>query len=147
VILVDANLLIYAHDLASPFNLPARRWVESVFSGTEPVRISWTGLLAFLRITTHSRAFAKPLSMEQAFGLVDQWFTQPSVGILDPGREHRTILQKLLLETGATGPLVMDAHLAALAIEHGATLYTTDGDFGLFRGLQRVNPLTPRRDA
>jgi uncharacterized protein len=142
VILIDANLLIYAYDRSSPFHEPARRWIERTFSGTEPVRLSWTALLAFVRITTNAKAFTAPLSIEEAVDAVDSWFAQPEVDTLEPGEQHRAILRQLLTEAQVTGPLAMDAHLAALAIEHGATLYTTDGDFELFPGLHFVNPLT-----
>lgn len=143
MILLDANLLIYAHDLTSPFHAPARRWIEEVFSGSEEVQISWTTLLAFLRITTHRRAFASPFTIEEAIEAVDSWFAQPCVTLVQPGRRHRNILRLLLCETGASGPLVMDAHLAALAIEHDAVLHTTDGDFKQFPELRYLNPLLP----
>ena len=141
MILVDANLFIYAHDLTSPFHTPARRWVEQTFSGTEPVRLSWTSLLAFLRITTHARVFANPLSLEEALQVVESWLSQPCMGLLQPGQHHPAILFSLLRKTQVTGPLIMDAHLAALAIEHEAVLYSTDKDFDQFPGLRRVNPL------
>jgi hypothetical protein len=144
VILADANLFIYAHDLTSPFHFRARRWVEDALSGTEPVRLSWTGLLAFLRITTHARLFASPYSLEEALQAVESWLSQPCMGLLQPGQHHPVILSSLLRKTQVKGPLIMDAHLAALAIEHGAVLYTTDGDFAQFPGLRHVNPLTPR---
>lgn len=143
MILVDANLLIYAHDLTSPFHAPARRWIEEVFSGGEEVRISWTTLLAFLRITTNRRAFGNPFSIDEAIEAADSWFAQPCVALIQPGSRHRNILRLLLRETRASGPLVMDAHLAALAIEHEAVLHTTDGDFDQFPGLRHVNPLRP----
>ena len=141
MILIDANLFIYAHDLTSPFHAPARRWVEQVFAGTEPLRLSWTSLLAFLRITTNARIFENPLTIEEALQAVEHWLSQPSMGLLQPGQDHPAILASLLRQTQATGPLVMDAHLAALAIEHEAVLYSTDGDFDEFPGLRRVNPL------
>lgn len=141
MILVDANLFIYAHDLTSPFHLRARRWIEEAFAGAEPVRVSWTSLLAFLRITTHTRLFHNPFSVEEALQAVESWFAQPCMGLLQPGQQHSAILSSLLRETRVTGPLIMDAYLAALAIEHGAVLYTTDGDFDLFPGLRHVNPL------
>jgi len=141
VILIDANLFIYAHDLTSPFHLAAKRWVEQIFAGTEPIRLSWTGLLAFLRITTHERIFANPFTIEEALKAVEHWLSQPRMGLLQPGQQHPAILASLLRKTQVTGPLIMDAHLAALAIEHGAVLYSTDKDFDEFPGLRRVNPL------
>ena len=141
MILVDANIFIYAHDLKSPFHTGARRWVEQAFSDSEPVRLSWTGLLAFLRITTHARVFENPFSLDEALQVVEYWLSQPCMGLLQPGQRHTAILTSLLRQTQATGPLIMDAHLAALAIEHGAVLYTTDSDFAQFPGLRSINPL------
>jgi toxin-antitoxin system PIN domain toxin len=141
VILVDANLFIYAHDLTSPFHTPARRWLERVLSDAEPVRLSWTSLLAFLRITTHTRVFANPFSLEEALQIVEGWLSQPGTGLLQPGQHHLAILSSLLRKTQVTGSLIMDAHLAALAIEHEAVLYSTDKDFDQFPGLHHINPL------
>jgi len=141
VILADANLFIYAYDQTSPFHLPARSWLERVLSGTEPVRLSWTSFLAFLRITTHARVFANPYSLEEALQFVEGWLSQPCMGLLQPGQHHPAILFSLLRQTKVKGPLIMDAHLAALAIEHEAVLYSTDKDFDQFPGLRRINPL------
>ena len=140
--LLDANLLIYAYDRSSPRHGPARRWLEEIFSGPEPVRLAWVTILAFLRITTHPRAFENPLAMDEAASFVDEWLAQPAVGILAPGERCWTILRRLLPEAQVRGPLVMDAYLAALAIEHGATLCTADRDFRRFEGLRLVDPLT-----
>jgi hypothetical protein len=141
VILVDANLLIYAHDDLSPFNKPAKGWLEQAFSGSERVGLSWVTLLAFLRITTHSRLAKNPLSPQEALGFIEAWLSLPVVKLLHPGQHHLSILGRLLSESGARGPLVMDAFLAALAIEHRATLCTTDGDFDRFPGLRLHFPL------
>jgi uncharacterized protein len=141
VILVDANLLIYAHDDLSPFHEPAKSWLEQALSGPERVGLSWVTLLAFLRITTHSRLTANPLSTEEALGFIQTWLALPGVEVLHPGQHHVSILGRLLSESGVRGPLVMDAFLAALAIEHRATLCTTDGDFGRFSGLRLHLPL------
>lgn len=141
MILVDANLLIYAYDLSSPFHTPARRWLEQVLSATEPVALAWVTVLAFLRITTHARAFTSPFSLAEAEALVDSWFAQPNVSILHPGENHWPILQSLLGQANAQGPLIMDGHLAALAVEHEATLCSSDRDFSRFEGLSWVNPL------
>jgi toxin-antitoxin system PIN domain toxin len=141
VILLDANLLIYAHDTSSPFQEGARRWLERIFSGSQAVRVSWVTLLAFLRITTNPRLFGEPLSTAEAIGYMRDWLATPCVELLSPGKLHLSILDRLLSESGARGPLVMDVHLAALAIEHQATLCTTDGDFRRFRGLRLYFPL------
>ena len=144
MILVDANLLIYAYDESSPFQAASRHWVESILSGAEPVRLSWLTLMAFLRITTNPKLFERPLSSREAMDIIREVTAAPSVTILHPGRRHLSILDRLLTETGVRGPLVMDAHLAALAIENQATLCTTDRDFNRFPGLRLHFPLAPR---
>lgn len=140
--LLDANLLIYAYDSSSALNGRARAWVEDALSGPEPVRLSWNTILAFLRITTNPRVLENPLAMAEAIAIVDDWFAQPSVAVLEPGSHHWPILKKLLSASQVRGPLVTDTHLAALAIEHGATLQTTDRDFTRFPGLKFANPLS-----
>ena len=139
--LIDANLLLYAYDPRADRHDASRRWLEATLSSPELVRLAWVTIWAFLRIITSPRVFERPLSMREATTAVDAWFAQPNVGILDPAERHREILQTLLHGTQATGPLVMDAALAAIAIEHGATLYSTDHDFSRFPGLSWVNPL------
>jgi toxin-antitoxin system PIN domain toxin len=144
LILVDANLLIYAYDESSPFQGAARRWVESVLSGAEPVRLSWTTLMAFLRIMTNPSLFERPLSTREAMEIIGELTATRCVTLIHPGKRHLSILGRLLSETGIRGPRVMDAHLAAIAIEHRATLCTTDRDFDQFRGLRLHFPLAPR---
>jgi len=141
VILIDANLLLYAYNSAFERHQRARHWLESVLSGPNPVCLAWATILAFLRIATNPRAFQHPLTMREAIPVVSTWFAQPVVTILEPGERHWAILQDLISETQVRGSLVADAHLAALAIEHGATLYTSDRDFVRFPGLQIANPL------
>jgi hypothetical protein len=141
LILVDANILLYAYDPSSQRHEAARRWLEEVLSGPEPVGVAWMALLAFLRIGTSSRAFSIPFSLEEAVTIVSEWLERPMVAILNPGERHWEILRNLLVTAQARGPLAMDAHLAALAIEHGATLCTTDRDFTRFPGLRFSNPL------
>jgi toxin-antitoxin system PIN domain toxin len=111
MILIDTNLLIYAYDDASAFHQAARSWVEEVLSGAEPVRMTWSAVHGFLRLTTHTAVFRTPMSMLEAIEIVDDWLAQPSVAILEPGAGYWTILRKLL-RGGIRGPLVMDAHLA-----------------------------------
>lgn len=139
--LIDANLLLYAYNSSSEHHHRARGWLEEVLSKPEPVRLAWVSILAFLRIGTNSRAFESPLSTAEAISIVSEWLAQPALAILDPGERHWTILKDLLPQAQARGPLVMDAHLAALALEHGAILCTSDRDFARFPGLQMVNPL------
>ncbi len=141
MILVDANLLLYAYDRSSRFHVRAREWLETTLSGPEPVGLPWATLLAFLRISTNPRALARPLSIEEASEIVSSWLDQPQVTRPEPGEHHWEILSALLAPAQARGPLVTDAHLAALSIEHGAVLATSDRDFSRFAGLRSTNPL------
>ncbi len=141
MILVDANLLIYAYNSSTELHEPARSWLEGTLSGHVPVRLAWSTVHAFLRLTTHPAVFPQPLDMSDAVAIVESWLAQPVVGIVEPGSAYGSILRDLLRHAQVRGALVMDAHLAALAIEHGATLHTTDRDFRRFEGLQVTNPL------
>lgn len=139
--LLDANLLLYAHDPRAAQHDASRAWLESVLSGSEMVRFAWLTLWAFLRIATNPRVYERPLSATEAGTLVSSWLAQPVAGILEPGDRHWEILRTLTRSGQATGALMMDAALAAIAIEHGATLCTTDRDFSRFPGLTWINPL------
>ena len=141
MILLDANLLIYAVDTDSPRHRSARRWLEKTLSESTSVGLPWTVLLAFLRVTTRTGILRKPLPAERALGYVDSWLTQPYVVTVGPGPGHWAILRNLLRTTGLAGNLTSDAHLAALAIERGAPLYSTDHDFRRFPGVEHVDPL------
>lgn len=142
MILVDANLLIYAVDRDSPHHVPARRWLEDALSGSESVGIPWIAALAFVRITTHPGIMRKPLAVEGAIRDVDGWLRQPFVKLIGPGEKHWPILRSLLTASGTGGNLTSDAHLAALVIEHGGTVASADNDFRRFIGVTHVNPLT-----
>ncbi len=141
MIFIDANLLLYAYHVRSPFHQRSREWIETIFSGREPVRLSWPSVHAFLRIGTNARAFEQPLTMAEAQAAVSSWLEQPAVDIIEPGERYWPILRELLIDAQVSGPLVSDAALAALAIEHGATLCTSDRDFSRFRGVKLSNPL------
>jgi toxin-antitoxin system PIN domain toxin len=141
LILVDANLLLYAYDRSSSRHEDARRWLESALNGPEPLRFAWLTVVAFLRIATNPRAFARPLPIADAFAIVERWLSLPLTGILEPTERHVELFRATAVSGQARGPLMTDAHLAALAIEHGATFCTTDRDFGRFPGLRSVNPL------
>ncbi|MBI1802417.1 MAG: type II toxin-antitoxin system VapC family toxin [Chloroflexi bacterium] len=142
--LLDVNLLLYAVDESSPLHPAARAWLEDVLSGSETIAFDWNVLLAFIRLTTRARLFAQPLTLAQAFDIVESWLTQSNVIVVYPTDRHAVILRELLEPLGAAGNLTTDAHLAAVAIEHGAELYSLDGDFSRFPGLRWVNPLQPR---
>jgi hypothetical protein len=141
VILIDANILLYAYVPSSKYHEPARAWLETTFSKPDPVGLSWATILAFLRISTTTRVLEHPFSAAEAAGIVSGWLESPFVTIPIPGEPHWQILRELITKGQAHGPLITDAHLAALAIEHGATLATTDRDFTRFPGLRILNPL------
>ena len=142
MILVDANLLIYAIDSDSVHHNAARRWLEKSLSGTTQVGLAWIVLLAFLRVTTHPRVVRNPLAPEAALNYVDEWLACPCVVGVAPGERHWPILRQLISTSGTAANLTSDAHLAALAIEHGYAVYSADHDFKRFAGLKHVNPLT-----
>ena len=141
MILIDVNLLLYAHDRGSPHHEAAAAWLASQMSGAETIRLSWVGILAFLRISTSRRILGDPYHLHEAMSIVSKWLSRAQTGILNPGHHHWQILGELLPKAQARGNLAMDAHLAALAIEHGATLYTNDRDFARFPGLKVEFPL------
>ncbi|HEY7388091.1 MAG TPA: type II toxin-antitoxin system VapC family toxin [Bryobacteraceae bacterium] len=142
MIVVDVNLLIYSVNEDAPLHRKAKPWLEASLSGQETVGLPWIVLLAFLRLTTRVGLFRKPLPVETAFDLVDGWLQQPSVTVPEPTSRHLRIIRDLVLPLGTAANLTSDAHLAALAIEHGAELCSTDNDFARFDRLRWRNPLT-----
>ena len=141
MILVDANLLLYAEDARSPLHERAREWWDAHLSAGDPVCLCWTVILAFIRISTNRQVFERPLSMKEAVHRVQSWIDQPNVRIIRPTERHWPLMKNLLIAGQAAGNLVTDAHLAALAIEHGCTFCSTDSDFSRFPKLKWVNPL------
>lgn len=139
--ILDVNLLLYAIDTSSPRHELARPWLERTLSGRETVGLSWTVLLAFVRLSTRSAVFLSPLAADEALDIVDEWLALPPVVVIQPGRRHAAVLRELLTDVGTAGNLVPDAHLAALAIEHGAELCSSDADFSRFSGVRWVDPL------
>jgi toxin-antitoxin system PIN domain toxin len=142
VIILDANLLIYAVNEDAPFHRKARTWLESTLSGPETVGFPWNVLLAFLRLTTRPGLFRNPLPVNTAFDVVEFWLDQSTATIVHPGPQHLVLLTELLQPLGTAGNLTSDAHLAAIALEHDAELCSTDSDFARFKGLRWRNPLT-----
>lgn len=140
--LLDVNLLLYAVNTASPHHQPAKAWLERAFSGSESVGLAWVVILAFLRLSSNAHVFAHPLSTKQAVDLVDEWLALPSVHVVHSGAEHWRYLRSILIDADITGNLTTDAHLAALAIEGGYHLISTDQDFRRFKNLRFTNPLT-----
>jgi len=141
VILVDSNLLVYAHGSSLPQHAGAKAWLDAQLNGETPVGLPWPSLLAFLRLVTNPRVFGKPEPLAEARRRVTDWLDRPVVWIPQPTERHREILENMLVRGGVQGNLVPDAHLAALAIEHGLVLCSTDRDFTRFPDLRWRNPL------
>ena len=141
MIVLDTNILLYAYNPSFAQHEAARTWLEQTLGHPSPVGLPWSTIMAFLRISTNPRAFPRPLTPGEAVDIVAGWLAHPTVLIIQPGERHWEILQGVLLAAQARGPQVMDAHLAALTIEHGAVLCTTDRSFRLFAGLRTRNPL------
>jgi toxin-antitoxin system PIN domain toxin len=139
--LLDVNLLLYAYDEGSPLHPAAKRWLENEFAGEEPTALTMPVIVAFLRIVTHPRVFARPLGIAEACAIVESWLALPTVAVLEPTLRHWSILKNCAVASQANGPLVPDAELAASAMEHGATLCTNDRDFSRFDGLRVLYPL------
>jgi hypothetical protein len=141
LIVVDANILLYAHDSESPHYRRARAWLEDVMNGEEEVGLALATLLAFLRLGTHPALFPNPLTSDEALSIVTTWLALPSVRLVQPTELHWATLEEMCRVGQARGPLLMDAHLAALALEHGAAVCTTDRDFARFPRVKIRNPL------
>lgn len=141
MILIDANLLVYARVSSLPQHAAARKWVDAQLNGTALVGLPWPTLLAFLRMVTNPRVFERPETIANAWEQVESWLGCPTVWIPQASENHKTVLASLLTRLGGGANLVPDAHLAALAIEHGLTLCSTDGDFARFPDLRWTNPL------
>jgi uncharacterized protein len=141
VILVDANLLVYANEQSTAPHQRARAWLDDRLNGSAPVGLPWASLLAFVRLVSHPRMFERPRSVAEAWRQVEAWLDCGVAWIPMPTERHREVLGRLLQTAATRSTLVPDAHLAALAIEHGLTLCSTDGDFARFAGLRWENPL------
>ncbi len=139
--LVDANILLYAVDTASPFHDKARMWLEAALNGPRRVGIPWQSLTAFVRIATNPRALAEPLSPDEAWEEVEAWLDAAVAWIPQPGHGHRQILGRLLRDLDLRANLVSDAVLAALCIEHGLTMVSADSDFARFTEIGWHNPV------
>jgi uncharacterized protein len=133
--LPDTNVLIYATNRDAPQQAVAAAWLEEAFNGPAGVGLAWAALLGFIRICTRPGILQRPLNVEQALQAVDVWVSHPAARVLHPGDRHAALLGRLLIGAGTAGNLTSDAHLAALAMEHGATLGSFDKDFARFGGL------------
>lgn len=142
MVVPDVNLLVYAYNKDSPQHEAARSWWERCLSGNEPVGLAWMVILGFARVVSNRRAVAAPMSVEEALAECRRWLNQPSTRILAPGPSHLDVLEVLLRGPAIGSSLVMDAHLAALAIEHQAEIHSNDWDFARFSGLRWRNPVS-----
>jgi toxin-antitoxin system PIN domain toxin len=141
VILVDVNILIYAHNSGSGDLAISKKWLEQALSDAEPVGFPWAVIHAFLRLTTGKLVLPRPLEMPTALSIVDDWLSAPNARIAEPGPQYWAIFRTLVKAAQITGKLVSDTHIAALAIEHDAVLCTADRDFRRFPNLRVINPL------
>ena len=143
MILPDVNVLVHAHNTDSAVHERARRWWDQCLSGTEGVGLAWATVLGFIRITTNRKIVARPLAVRDVLDRIEGWLDLPHVHVAQPSDAHFAKLRQALERLGAAGNLTTDAHLAALAMERGYILYSTDTDFARFAGLRWVNPCTP----
>lgn len=141
MIVLDANILLYAYDTESPQHRPARAYLEKIFSATDPVGIPIQSASAFLRIMTQPGLRHGRFSLQEAVEIVEEWLSLPQVRLLTPGERHWTVFRRMLLEGHASGRLVTDAQIAAITLEFGGELQTNDRDFARFPGLRWTNPL------
>jgi uncharacterized protein len=140
MMLVDANALLYAVNSDSPWHEESKGWLDHSLVGGEPVGFAWVVLLSFWRIATHPAVFRDPIDAVTAGAIVEEWLAQPAALVVHPSTRHLSILRGLLREVGTAANLVSDAHVAALALEHGATVITYDSDFSRFAGVQYRKP-------
>jgi toxin-antitoxin system PIN domain toxin len=137
---VDANVLLYAVNPDAPLHGRARTWLDGALSGTETVGFAWSVLLTFLRVGTSPAVFPRPLTIDEAAGVVELWLGRPAALVIEPTPRHLAVLRGLLGGTGTAANLVNDAHLAALALEHGAEIVSFDRDFQRFEGVRSSLP-------
>jgi uncharacterized protein len=139
--IVDTNLLLYAANRQSPLHAQCRTWLEAALEGEEAIGLAWVVLLGFVRIATNPRAFSQPLSASEAIDRVNEWLAASCSTVIEPGEEHWRLMREMLGTLGTAGNLTTDIHLAALAIERGATLVSCDSDFSRFKRLKWENPV------
>lgn len=143
MILVDVNILLQAINSDAPRHAEARTWWDAQLSDGKPVCLAWATVLGFVRIATNPRIFPRPLTVEETSEYVDLWLSRPCVRLIEPVEGHWERVRDLLAQAGTAGNLTTDAHLAALAVEHGCEVCSTDADFSRFPGLRYRNPLLP----
>lgn len=142
MLLLDANLLLYAVNADAPDHVRIKDWVERTFAGERgPVLLSWFTLVAFVRVATNPKALMNPFPLDEALRIIGEWLALPSVSIIEPGPDHLSFFGSACRSANASANIITDAHLAALVMEHGCELASCDADFGRFSGLRWINPL------
>jgi hypothetical protein len=144
VTIVDANVLLFAVDETSPFHSAAKTWLTDRLNGPARVGLPWPSLLAFLRISTHPRAAQHPLRPQEAWDQVESWLSSDAAWVPQPTELHATVLKRLVTTYEVRGNLIVDAHLAALAFEHGVAVASADTDFARFTEIEWENPVATR---
>lgn len=140
MVVVDANVLLYAVDSDSTHHEGSRSWLDTSLSGTEAVGLAWIALLAFIRLATSPSIFPRPMTADEATGQVEAWLSAPAAVVAHPTARHPSLLRGLLRDAGTAGNLTTDAHLAALALDHGADVVSYDRDFARFAGVRHRLP-------
>lgn len=140
MVIIDANVLLYAVDATAPDHELSRTWLDRTLAGRETAGLPWVSLLAFIRIGTHPRIMDAPMTAPDAVEQVERWLAEPAALVVAPTQRHPRLLSSLLTAAGRGGALVTDAHLAALAVEHDATVVSFDRDFARFDGVRHRLP-------
>ena len=140
MVIVDANVLLYAVDRASAHHDRSLTWLDGALAGTEAVGLAWIALLAFIRVGTNGSILPSPMTPDEATGQIEAWLGAPAAVVAQPSPRHASLLRGLLRDSGTAGNLTTDAHLAALALEHGADIVSYDRDFARFPGVQHRLP-------
>ncbi|BBZ09952.1 type II toxin-antitoxin system VapC family toxin [Mycobacterium branderi] len=138
--IVDANVLLYAVNSSAEHHAASQRWLDGALGGGDIVGLAWVPLLAFIRLATKHGLFPSPLRPEEATAQVTEWCHAPGAVVVNPTPRHSDVLAGLLAKVGTGGNLVNDAHLAALAVEHRASIVSYDSDFGRFDGPRWTTP-------
>jgi toxin-antitoxin system PIN domain toxin len=141
MIVIDVNLLIYAYDSTTPPHAEAKAWIEAIFSSGDTIGLPWLNISAFIRILTYPGIHGERFSRDQVLSIVDGWLATPRIRALAPGEGHWALFREMMTKGDVRGKLTTDAQLAALTVEYGGVLHTTDRDFARFPGLRWVNPL------